>query len=87
MKEVLKSALTIWYFLLSMIFLFATMLSIGVLLGLWGDGPDYAPWVGAGCTCVFWYAGSKYRKLFLGRIEEIHKNSDRFKDWDDDERN
>jgi hypothetical protein len=83
MKDVLKAVLTIWYFFLSMVFLFACMVSVFVAFGTVSDA-DNSLWVGVLGTVVFWTASSKYREKFIARIEQTQKNSDKFKDWDDD---
>ena len=84
MRDVLKTLLTLWYVLWSLIFLLAATVSMVVLLGIVGDGVDHAPWVGLLGVVVFWYASSDYRKKFIARVERVQKNSD--KDWNDDER-
>jgi len=83
MKEVLKAALTVWYFFLSMVFLFACAVSVFVALGITSSS-DNSLWVGILGTVVFWAASSKYREKFIKRVEQTQKNTDKFKGWDDD---
>jgi hypothetical protein len=79
MKDVASAAYTILCLLLSVVFLFATMLSVMVALGLMADNPL----AGVFCTVVFWMAASKYRKIFLQRVEDVQKSIKPPKDHDE----
>jgi hypothetical protein len=83
MKDVLKAILTIWYLLLGVAFIFLTMVSAGVFIGLIGGG-DNAWWVGLGCTVLYWKASSIYRGKFLARVEDTKNKAD-LSHWDDDD--
>jgi membrane protein implicated in regulation of membrane protease activity len=82
MKDVLKAILTIWYLILGIAFLFLTMVSVGVLVGVIGGG-NSAWWIGLFCTIVFWKASSIYRRKFLERVEDTKDKTERH--WDDDD--
>jgi hypothetical protein len=70
MNDVAKAAYSLLCAFLFVVFMLATMLSVMVLLGMVGDNPL----AGLFCTVVFWIAASKYKKLFIERIETIQKN-------------
>jgi hypothetical protein len=70
MKDVASAAYTILCLLLSVVFLFATMLSVMVALGLVADNPL----AGVFCAVVFWLATSKYRKIFIERVQDVQKS-------------
>ncbi len=85
MRNVLKAALTVWYALLMMFFLLATATSaLAVLQGL-EDSNDSATGAGALGLFAFGWGVKRYMDKFMARVDETQKNSDRFKDWDDED--
>lgn len=72
MKDVAKAAYTLLCALLFMVFMFATVTSIAVALGLLGDSDR--SWIGIITAVVFWFAAGKYRKLFKERVEDVQKS-------------
>jgi hypothetical protein len=77
MREILKAALTLWYGVLMMAFIFLTATSfLSCIVGLAEERPDM---LGAGIVglIVFGCALRRYFGLFADRVDEVRRNSDR----------
>jgi hypothetical protein len=85
MRNVLKAALTCWYMALTMAFLFAAAISFMTVMWGFTEPRDEAVGAGALGLFVFGWGVKRYLEKFVARVEETQKNSDRFKDWDDED--
>ena len=83
MKEVWKAAVTIWCLCLSMLFVFG--FGVAFLTTVSGFALEKADmcWVGILSAAAFIWGVFRYNSKFIARVEQVQKNTDRFKDWDD----
>lgn len=84
MGSVLKAAVTLWCMLLTMIFIFCLMSSLLALFYGLSSEDNGAVWAGAIGIFTFGWGIKRYAGKFIERVEETQKNTDRFKDWDDE---
>lgn len=85
MRNIAAALLTSWYALLTMLFCFGVAVSLmSVVWGL-SEPSDNALGAGAFGLFSFGWGVRRYLALFVARVEQVQKNSDRFKDWDDED--
>lgn len=85
MKEVLKTAYTLWCLLLLMTFcLLACTSFLAVLYGASTD-QDSLTYAGLLCCATFGWGVGRYSRIFTDRVEQTKKAAVKWDDKDDDE--
>jgi hypothetical protein len=82
MKEVLKTAYTLWCLLLMIVFTFLACASFLGLLYAWGVDNDNAVYAAMFCICTFGWGMMRYNKIFIERVEKTKKAT---LNWDEDD--
>jgi hypothetical protein len=85
MKEVLKTAYTLWCLLLLVVFTFGACAAfLAVIVGASTD-QDGMAMIGLLCCFTFGWGAGRYSKIFTDRVEKTKKAALDWDDKDDDE--
>lgn len=85
MKEVLKTAYTLWCLLLLMTFCFLTCVSFLAMLYGWGTDQDSMIFASMLCVVTFGWGMLRYSKIFTDRVEHTKKAALNWDEEDSDE--
>lgn len=85
MKDVLKTAYTLWCLLLLVVFILAACVSfLAMIYGLSTD-QDGLMYAGALCVFTFGWGAGRYSKIFTDRVAQTKESAIDWNDKDDDE--